>query len=719
MTYNYIFDEDIRNIMEIDVENNIIIIDEAHNVRKVCEDSKSVEIKSNDFEDINLDFDSLLNFDENEGFIEDFIKVRKKKKSPLEEISKNDIEKEKDIIKKIQKRFNNINIRNDNKGNELNFVEFLNIFINNEEKSNDKKRKKEIKYKDDELSVDSSSYNISDNISISNLKEHIELLNKVSMIYQDVFEKGTKINILIKIFNIISQLVNKISLQKSYTFFMENEKKTIYNKDTNELDKIDIIKKFNIFCFNPEIEFIDILNSHPFSIILTSGTLTPFKLLEDELKIKFKTTLENYHIVPKEQIKFKIITNYSQNGIFCFDYENRTNIEMIKALGNEIYYFCKNTTYGGILVFFTSYIYLNKCYKVWEEYGINFKIIKYKKIFKDSSRDKNLISSLKRDSNKNYILYSVFRGSSSEGIDFSDDCARVVICIGIPFADKKENRIKLKINYINNMKRDNKDFIDGNEWYIADAMTAVNQSLGRVIRHINDYGVLVCIDERYKRFEKYFSLWIKEQNKNNKDDNILDINQFFSEQRNKFKNIIQNDNLINSKEQDKKSGFNNIINMNKNSIFNNYELEIFKEYDENTKKLNIKKGLNTGEDMSSEENHQNNNNFNKINRTKFGCSFKLNEENINIINAKGLGYKTNYNDIYNSLLNKKHLICKEKKKAIENKLLFEKWNITKDNKFNFIYDSEQKKGYELLESLKEFINNNPKEFNKIINKYKL
>jgi hypothetical protein len=269
------------------------------------------------------------------------------------------------------------------------------------------------------------------------------------------------------------------------------------------------------------------------------------------------------------------------------------------------------------------------------------------------------------------------------------------------------------------MKRDNKDFIDGNEWYIADAMTAVNQSLGRVIRHINDYGVLVCIDERYKRFEKYFSLWIKEQNKNNKDDNILDINQFFTEQRNKFKSIIQNDNLTNSKEQDKKSGFNNIINMNKNSIFNNYELEIFEEYDENTKNLNIKKGLNTGEDMSSEENHQNNNNFNKINRTKFGCSFKLNEENINIINAKGLGYKTNYNDIYNSLLNKKHLICKEKKKTIENKLLFEKWNITKDNKFNFIYDSEQKKGYELLESLKEFINNNPKEFNKIINKYKL
>ena len=42
MPYNYIFDEDINNILEIDIENNIIIIDETHNVRKVCEDSKSV-----------------------------------------------------------------------------------------------------------------------------------------------------------------------------------------------------------------------------------------------------------------------------------------------------------------------------------------------------------------------------------------------------------------------------------------------------------------------------------------------------------------------------------------------------------------------------------------------------------------------------------------------------------------------------------------------------
>ena len=61
MPYNYIFDEDINNIMEINITNDIIIIDEAHNIRKVCEDSKSIEIKNNDFDDIISDLESFMN----------------------------------------------------------------------------------------------------------------------------------------------------------------------------------------------------------------------------------------------------------------------------------------------------------------------------------------------------------------------------------------------------------------------------------------------------------------------------------------------------------------------------------------------------------------------------------------------------------------------------------------------------------------------------------
>ena len=40
------------------------------------------------------------------------------------------------------------------------------------------------------------------------------------MEFQDIFEKGTKLSILIKIFTIISQIVDNPLLQKSYIFFM-------------------------------------------------------------------------------------------------------------------------------------------------------------------------------------------------------------------------------------------------------------------------------------------------------------------------------------------------------------------------------------------------------------------------------------------------------------------------------------------------------------------
>ena len=106
---------------------------------------------------------------------------------------------------------------------------------------------------------------------------------------------------------------------------------------------------------------------------------------------------------------------------------------MINSLGNEIYNNCMKTPYGGILVFFPSYLYLNKCQTNWSESGIFQKIRGYKKIYVDTAKDKN------------YIFFSVFRGSSSEGIDFSDDCARMAICVGIPFANLTERRIKLKI----------------------------------------------------------------------------------------------------------------------------------------------------------------------------------------------------------------------------------------------------------------------------------
>lgn len=44
MPYNYLFDPQIRRHTKIDLKNTIIIIDEAHNLGKMCEDSASTSI---------------------------------------------------------------------------------------------------------------------------------------------------------------------------------------------------------------------------------------------------------------------------------------------------------------------------------------------------------------------------------------------------------------------------------------------------------------------------------------------------------------------------------------------------------------------------------------------------------------------------------------------------------------------------------------------------
>jgi Rad3-related DNA helicase len=44
MPYNYVIDEKIRENLKLDFENSIIILDEAHNIKRICEEAASFEV---------------------------------------------------------------------------------------------------------------------------------------------------------------------------------------------------------------------------------------------------------------------------------------------------------------------------------------------------------------------------------------------------------------------------------------------------------------------------------------------------------------------------------------------------------------------------------------------------------------------------------------------------------------------------------------------------
>jgi Rad3-related DNA helicase len=99
-------------------------------------------------------------------------------------------------------------------------------------------------------------------------------------------------------------------------------------------------------------------------------------------------------------------------------------------------------------------------------------------------------------SGKGAIIFAVCRGKISEGLDFSDDAARAVVLVGIPYPLVVDPKTIMKKYYLDN-KSYNAHKLSGQQWYCQQATRALNQAIGRVIRHKEDYGNIILIDQRF------------------------------------------------------------------------------------------------------------------------------------------------------------------------------------------------------------------------------
>ncbi|KAM7290819.1 Fanconi anemia group J protein homolog, partial [Ixodes scapularis] len=100
------------------------------------------------------------------------------------------------------------------------------------------------------------------------------------------------------------------------------------------------------------------------------------------------------------------------------------------------------------------------------------------------------------------------RGRISEGMDFADNLARVVVSIGIPFPSIVQDDVRLKMEFNDTTKP---QVLNGREWYRIQAMRAVNQAVGRCIRHSKDWGAMLLVDQRFLQCDTWKDMcnWIK------------------------------------------------------------------------------------------------------------------------------------------------------------------------------------------------------------------
>ena len=342
----------------------------------------------------------------------------------------------------------------------------------------------------------------------------------------------------------------------NFRFFVEdsqeNKNKVLLPKKKNITN---FIKKKNrilhIYCFNPGFGFKNIINENLHATIITSGTLSPIDGMESELKCSFEIKLEGTHVIDKKQVHFGILTFsiFNKKEEFVFNALNRNNIQMINNLGKTIVELCKITP-GGILVFFSSYGVMEDFIKKWEKSKIISEISKYKEFCQDKHDQKlnKAVLDLYQKSNnsremKGAILFSVCRGSCSEGMNFKNDYARLVIVVGIPYAYLGDPKTQLRKEYQDDFNKYYYSFIkdkkikklSGSEWYNQNAIKCVNQALGRVIRHSNDYGCMILVDSRYQQNNNkcLISKWIRDlsiiYNNRNNDSLVSNVKKFFVE----------------------------------------------------------------------------------------------------------------------------------------------------------------------------------------------
>ena len=108
------------------------------------------------------------------------------------------------------------------------------------------------------------------------------------------------------------------------------------------------------------------------------------------------------------------------------------------------------------------------------------------------------------------LLLCIIGGKLSEGINFSDNLGRCVIVFGMPYPDMRDQVLQEKLKFADSIRPNSRM-----EVYEAMCMKAVNQSIGRAVRHINDFASIVLVDARYSRDKVLAQLpsWTSPQHK--------------------------------------------------------------------------------------------------------------------------------------------------------------------------------------------------------------
>lgn len=291
------------------------------------------------------------------------------------------------------------------------------------------------------------------------------------------------------------------------------------------------------WCWNPAIMFSK-LTEKSRSVILTSGTLSPMDTFSSELECVFDNRLEALHIIDDHQVLITCLPRGPSNTALIGNFRTMDSLAFQDDIANGLRDVCAIVP-GGVVCFVPSYSFMEKLKRRMVVIGVMGEIETMKSVFTEPRMgspkefESFLSGYYKAIPSSGALLFAVYRGKISEGLDLKDDNCRAVVPIGIPYPAFKDPKVVLKREY--NDRRGN-NHLTGQQWYESQAFRALNQALGRCIRHRKDWGAVLLLEQRFTspRNSQHLSKWVRGRlsacNDNNKQwkDGMAELKNFVS-----------------------------------------------------------------------------------------------------------------------------------------------------------------------------------------------
>lgn len=203
------------------------------------------------------------------------------------------------------------------------------------------------------------------------------------------------------------------------------------------------------------------------SVILAGGTMEPMSDFRQQL-LPFVppdrlVTFSCGHIIPASNLMVSVLSASPKGLPFEFKFDSRDNVELIDELGRTLVNVC-NIVPAGLVVFVPSYAFLDKLMARWKDAasgGLLQRLGSKKKIFIEPKttmevdkvlgeytaaiRAKDVKTGV---SSGGAIMFAVVGAKLSEGINFSDNLARGVVMVGMPFANMHSPELAERMKYV-------------------------------------------------------------------------------------------------------------------------------------------------------------------------------------------------------------------------------------------------------------------------------